>query len=137
TIVLGITNMSDMKSVGKTMAKAMGLFYVLTGIALATGLLAVYLLQPGVGMNVNPALLDPSVAAKFSRQGAPGGFVEFAMHIIPSSFFGAFADGEVLPVLLLAILIGFGLAHAGHSGEPTLRIIDSFSHVLFAVFGFI
>jgi Na+/H+-dicarboxylate symporter len=137
TIVLGITNMSDMKSVGKTMIKAMGLFYVLTGIALATGLFAVYLLQPGVGMNVNPALLDPSVAAKFSRQGAPGGFIEFIMHIIPNSFFGAFADGEVLPVLLLAILIGFGLARTGHSGEPTLRAIDSFSHVLFAVFGFI
>src|SRR5438876_746160 len=71
TIVLGIAKISDLKTVGKTLVKAMGLFYILTFIALGTGLAAVYLLQPGVGMNVNPALLDPSVAAKFVKTGAP------------------------------------------------------------------
>jgi Na+/H+-dicarboxylate symporter len=59
------------------------------------------------------------------------------MHIIPASFFGAFAEGEVLPVLLLAILIGFGIAHTGQSARPVLDAIDSFSHVLFTVFGFL
>lgn len=137
TIVLGIAKMTDLKEVGKTMVKAMGLFYILTFIALGTGLAAVYLLQPGVGMHVNPALLDPSVAAKFVKTGAPKGFVEFVMHIIPNSFFGAFAEGEVLPVLLLAILIGFGLARTGPSGKPVLEGIESFSHVLFTVFGFL
>lgn len=137
TIVLGIAKMTDLKEVGKTMIKAMGLFYILTFIALGTGLAAVYLLQPGVGMHVNPALLDPSVAAKFVKTGAPKGFVEFVMHIIPNSFFGAFAEGEVLPVLLLAILIGFGLARTGPSGKPVLEGIESFSHVLFTVFGFL
>lgn len=137
TIALGIAKMSDLKEVGKTLAKAMGLFYLLTFIALGTGLAAVYLLQPGVGMNVNPALLDPSVAAKFVKTGAPKGFIEFIMHIIPNSFFGAFAEGEVLPVLLLAILIGFGLSRTGPSGKPVLEGIESFSHVLFTVFGFL
>jgi Na+/H+-dicarboxylate symporter len=137
TIVLGIAKMTDLKEVGKTLVKAMGLFYILTFIALGTGLAAVYLLQPGVGMHVNPALLDPSVAAKFVKTGAPKGFVEFVMHIIPNSFFGAFAEGEVLPVLLLAILIGFGLARTGPSGKPVLEGIESFSHVLFTVFGFL
>lgn len=137
TIVLGIAKISDLKTVGKTLVKAMGLFYILTFIALGTGLAAVYLLQPGAGMNVNPALLDPSVAANFVKTGAPKGFVEFVMHIIPHSFFGAFAEGEVLPVLLLAILIGFGLSRTGPSGKPLLEGIESFSHVLFTAFGFL
>ena len=137
TIALGIAKMIDLKEVGKTLVKAMGLFYVLTFIALGTGLAAVYLLQPGTGMHVNPALLDPSVAAKFVKTGAPKGFTEFVMHIIPNSFFGAFAEGEVLPVLLLAILTGFGLARTGRSGKTMLDGIESFSHVLFTVFGFL
>ncbi|MRV72625.1 C4-dicarboxylate transporter DctA [Duganella sp. FT92W] len=137
TIALGIANMNDMKQVGKTMAKAMGLFYALTLIALLTGLAAVMLIQPGVGMNVNPALLDAGVAAKYMKSGAPSGFVEFLLHIIPHTFFGAFAEGEVLPVLFLAILVGFGLARTGADGKAAHTAIESFSHVLFNVFGFL
>lgn len=137
TIALGIAKMSDLKGVGKTMLKAMGLFYVLTLIALAVGLAAVYWLEPGVGMNVNPALLDPSVAAKYVKPDAPTGFVPFLMSIIPQTFFGAFAEGHVLPVLLLALLVGFALAHTRSSGKPVLEWLDSFSHVLFTVFGFL
>jgi Na+/H+-dicarboxylate symporter len=59
------------------------------------------------------------------------------MHIIPASFFGAFADGEVLPLLLLGILVGFGIARNGPGGKPMLQALDSFSHVLFTVFGFL
>jgi Na+/H+-dicarboxylate symporter len=137
TIALGIANMSNMKEVATTMAKAMGLFYVLTFIALMTGLAAIYLVQPGVGMNINPALLDHGVVAKYAKGAAPSGFVEFVMHIIPSTFVGAFAEGEVLPVLLLAILVGFGLSRIGAAGKPVHVVIDSFSHVLFAIFGFL
>lgn len=137
TIALGIANMSDMKGVARTMGKAMGLFYLLTLVALMTGLAAVYLIHPGTGMNVNPALLDAGVAAKYVKSGAPTGFVAFLMHIIPSTFFGAFAEGEVLPVLFLAILVGFGLARTGAAGKPMLVGIDAFSHVLFSVFGFL
>ncbi len=137
TIALGIANMSDMKGVARTMGKAMGLFYVLTFIALATGLAAVYLFHPGVGMNIDPAALDAGVAAKYSKGGAPTGFVAFVMHIIPTTFFGAFAEGEVLPVLLLAILVGFGLSRVGAAAKPVHAAIDGFSHVLFAVFGFL
>jgi Na+/H+-dicarboxylate symporter len=137
TIALGIAKMSNMKEVGKTLVKAMGLFYLLTFIALATGLAAVYLMQPGAGMHISPSALDPSIAAKYVKPDAPHGFVPFVMHIIPASFFGAFAEGEVLPVLLLAILIGFGIAHTGQTARPVLDAIDSFSHVLFTVFGFL
>jgi Na+/H+-dicarboxylate symporter len=115
----------------------MALFYVLTILALITGLVAVSLMQPGAGMNIDPATLDASVAARYSKQAAPKGFVEFVLHIIPNSFFGAFAEGEVLPVLLLAVLIGFGLARIGVAGKAALDAIDAFSHALFATFGFI
>ncbi|MEP7099110.1 MAG: C4-dicarboxylate transporter DctA [Burkholderiales bacterium] len=136
TIVSGITSLNDSKEIGKTLLKSMGLFYVLTILALFTGLAAVLLLQPGHGMHIDPTHLDASVAAKFGNK-APQGFTEFALHIIPHSFFGAFADGEVLPVLLLAVLCGFGLTRIGRSAQPVLDSIDGFSHMLFAAFGFI
>ena len=136
TIVLGITSLNDGKEIGKTLLKSMGLFYVLTILALLTGLAAVMLLQPGHGMHIDPTHLDASVAAKFGNQ-APQGFTEFALHIIPHSFFGAFAEGEVLPVLLLAVLCGFGLTRIGKAAQPVLDSIDGFSHMLFAAFGFI
>jgi aerobic C4-dicarboxylate transport protein len=137
TIVSGITSLNDTREIGKALVKSMGLFYALTALALLVGLAAVLIIEPGVGMHVSPSSLDPSVSARFTKEAAPSGFAEFLLHIIPTSFFGAFADGEVLPVLLVAILIGFGLTRVGNAGEPILRGIDSFSHVLFATFGFI
>jgi aerobic C4-dicarboxylate transport protein len=137
TIVSGITSLSDTREIGKTLVKSMGLFYVLTILALVVGLASVMVIQPGVGMHISPASLDASVAAKYATQAAPAGFVEFFMHIIPHSFFGAFAEGEVLPVLLISIIVGFGLTRIGEAGQPVLKGIESFSHVLFAAFGFI
>ena len=136
TIVSGITSLGDSKEIGKTLLKAMGLFYALTIIALLTGLAAVFLLEPGVGMHIDPKMLDATVAARFSK-GAPMGFVDFALHIIPNAFVGAFAEGEVLPVLLLAVLCGFGLTRIGGAGRAVLDGIDSFAHMLFAAFGLI
>ncbi len=136
TIVSGITSLGESKEIGKTLIKSMGLFYVLTILALLTGLTAVLLLQPGAGMHIDPKTLDASIVAKFSK-GSPMGFTEFVLHIIPQSFFGAFAEGEVLPVLLLAVLCGFGLTHIGRAGRVVLDGIDSFSHMLFAAFSLI
>ena len=137
TIVSGITSLGDSKEIGKTLLKSMGLFYALTIAALLTGLAAVFLLQPGAGMHIDPKHLDAAVAAKYTSQVPARGFVEFVMHIIPNSFFGAFAEGEVLPVLLLAVLCGFGLTRIGRAGQVVLDGIDSFAHMLFAAFGFI
>jgi Na+/H+-dicarboxylate symporter len=137
TIVTGITALGDSREIGKTLLKAMGLFYALTILALLTGLAAVLLMQPGAGMHIDPKQLDASVASRFASQVHIHGFVDFALHIIPNAFFGAFADGEVLPVLLLAVLCGFGLARIGTSARPVLEGIDGFSHMLFAAFGMI
>lgn len=137
TIVSGITSLREGGGIGRTLVKAMGLFYALTIVALLTGLAAVFLLQPGAGMHIDPAHLDAAVAAKYSAQVPPRGFTEFVLHIIPSSFFGAFAEGEVLPVLLLSVLCGFGLTKIGAAAKPVLDAIDGFSHMLFTAFGFI
>ncbi|MEO5736033.1 MAG: C4-dicarboxylate transporter DctA [Variovorax sp.] len=137
TIVTGITSLGDSKEIGKTLLKAMGLFYALTIIALLTGLVTVFLMQPGAGMHIDPKNLDASVASRFASQVHIHGFTDFALHIIPNAFFGAFAEGEVLPVLLLAVLCGFGLSRIGASAKPVLDGIDGFSHMLFAAFGII
>ncbi|MDE5445306.1 C4-dicarboxylate transporter DctA [Bradyrhizobium sp. CSA207] len=137
TIVSGINSISDSRDVARTLVKAMALFYLLTVLALLAGLIAVSLIQPGAGMHVSLSTLDPSVAAKFTKQAGTSGFADFVLHIIPHSFFGAFADGEVLPVLLVSVLIAFGLSRAGDGGAVVTNAIDSFSRVLFVSFGFI
>ena len=137
TIVSGVASLNDTKEVGKTMLKSMGIFYVLTIVALLIGWAAVALIQPGVGLHIDPAHLDASVVSKYSKSEAGMGFVAFVMHIIPHSFFGAFAEGEVLPVLLLAILFGFALTRIGKAGELAQSAIESFASALFAIFGFI
>lgn len=137
TIVSGINSISDSREIGRTLVKSMALFYLLTVLALLAGLFAVSLIQPGVGMHVAVSTLDPSVAAKFIKQAGATGFAEFVLHIIPHSFFGAFADGEVLPVLLISVLIAFGLSRAGDGGVVVTKAVDSFSQVLFVSFGFI
>ena len=137
TIVSGVASLNDSKEVGKTLLKAMGIFYVLTLLALVTGWVAIDLIEPGVGMHIDPTHLDASVVAKYSKAGAGMGFTEFLLHIIPHSFFGAFAEGEVLPVLLLAILFGFALTRIGKAGELANAAIESFASALFMVFNFI
>lgn len=137
TIVSGINSISDSREVARTLVKSMALFYLLTVLALLAGLVAVSLIQPGVGMHVSVNTLDASVAAKFTKQAAATGFADFMLHIIPHSFFGAFADGEVLPVLLLSVLIAFGLSRAGDGGAVVTKAVESFSQVLFVSFGFI
>ena len=137
TIVSGITSLSDNREIGKTLLKAMGLFYALTVLALLTGLAAVFLMQPGAGMHIDPTHLDAAVAAKYASQVPPRGFTEFVLHIIPGSFFGAFAEGEVLPVLLISVLCGFGLTKIGATGQAVVAGIDAFAHMLFTAFGFI
>ena len=137
TIVLGITNMSEKRGVGKTLLKAMGLFYALTIIALVIGLLSVFIMKPGAGMNIDPASIDKSVVQQYATKAAAMSFSEFFLHITPHTFFGAFSEGEVLPVLFLAIVIGFALTRVGAAGQLVIEGIEAFSHVLFAAFGFL
>src|SRR3954468_25044520 len=137
TIVTGITSLTDSRKIGRTLGKSLGLFYVLTVLSLLIGLASVLIMRPGRGLHIDPTHLDPSVAVNATKDAPPPGFANFVLHIVPETFFGAFSDGEVLPVLLLAVLCGFGLSRIGGVGEPLLRWINSFSHMLFAVFGYL
>lgn len=138
TIVLGIAGMQDMKKVGRVGLKALIYFEVLTTIALVIGLVVINIVQPGRGMNVDPATLDPTQVSGYVKTNAEsGGVVGFILHIIPDTIVDAFAKGELLQVLLFAILLGFGLSRIGPRAQPFIKGLKSLSDGLFAVIGII
>nr|WP_198980828.1 dicarboxylate/amino acid:cation symporter [Herbaspirillum sp. ASV7] len=135
TVVIGIAGMEDMKKVGKTGGLALLYFEVVSTVALIIGLLLVNFLQPGVGMNVDPTTLDTKSIASYTAPGKLGSVTDFVMSIIPSSMFDAFAKGDVLQVLLVAVLFGFALHKFGGRGTLVFDFIEKISHVLFSVVG--
>jgi Na+/H+-dicarboxylate symporter len=137
TIAGGISSLRNRAQIGKTLLKAMGLFYALTTIALVTGLVSVWLLHPGVGLNIDATSLDPAVAAQYTGTVRSFGVAEFLLRLIPHTFLGAFTEEAVLPVLLVGILVGFALVSVGKRGEPVSKGIEALSAVLFAIFGFL
>ncbi len=137
TVVHGIASMEDMKKVGRVGIKALVYFEVMTTVALIIGLVVVNLWQPGAGMNIDPATLDTKAIATYTARAGEQSTVEFLMHIIPATVVGAFADGEILQVLLLAILFAFSLHWLGERGKPLLHIIDQTAHVFFGIVGIV
>ena len=137
TVVVGIAGMEDMKKVGRVGGKALLYFEVVTTLALIIGLVVVNVLKPGAGMNVDPATLDTGAIAKFTAKAGEQSVVDFVLHIIPNSVVGAFAEGEILQVLLFSVLFGFALSMMGQSGKPVVKLVEDISHALFAAIGFI
>ena len=137
TVVVGIAGMEDMKKVGKTGGLALLYFEVVSTIALIVGLVIVNLIAPGDGMNINAATLDTKGIAAYTGPGKLQGTVEFLLNIIPSSVFDAFAKGEILQVLLFAVMFGFALHKFGGRGTLVFDMIEKTSHVLFSIVGII
>ena len=133
TVVSGIAGMESMKSVGKTGGVALLYFEIVSTIALLIGLLVINIWKPGVGMNVDPSTLDTSGISKFVESGQQQSTVDFFMHTIPNTVVGAFAEGEILQVLLFALMFGFALHKLGDAGKPVLKFIDQISHVFFNI----
>ncbi|MCL6243174.1 MAG: dicarboxylate/amino acid:cation symporter [Acinetobacter amyesii] len=133
TVVSGIAGMESMKSVGKTGGVALLYFEIVSTIALIIGLAVINIAKPGVGMNVDPASLDTSGISKYVESGAAQSTQEFFMNIIPNTVVGAFAEGEILQVLLFALLFGFALHKLGDAGKPVLKFIDQIAHVFFNI----
>jgi aerobic C4-dicarboxylate transport protein len=137
TVVMGIAGMDNLRHVGRVGLYALGYFEVVTTLALVLGLVLVNVLAPGAGMHVDPASLDAAKVASYAGQAEKQGVVDFLLNIIPVSMFDAFAKGEILQVLLVAILCGFALQACG-ARVATLRAgIEGFSAVLFRVVGYI
>ena len=137
TVVTGIAGMESMKAVGKTGAIALIYFEVVSTLALIIGLCVVNVLQPGAGMNVDPSSLDASAISVYADQAQSQGIIPFLLDVIPASVIGAFAGGNILQVLLFAVLFGFSLHHIGEKGKPIFNIIDGFSQVIFGIINMI
>jgi aerobic C4-dicarboxylate transport protein len=134
TVVTGIASMHDMRKVGRVGGKALLYFEIVSTVALAIGLLAAHLLQPGKGFNVDPSTLDASAVSGYAAQATHGeGLAGFFMHIIPDTFVGAFTQGDILPVLLIAMLFGSALAVMGEPAKPVISLIEALSKAFFKI----
>ncbi len=137
TMVHGIAHMADVARVGRVAIKAIVYFEVLTTIALIIGLVVINLWHPGSGMNVDLSKVNASVLAPYIKQTEAVGFVHFMMGVIPSTFVGAFSEGNILQVLFVSVLCGFALVLLGPTGKPLLDMIDVASQMIFKVVGLV
>jgi len=137
-VVHGIAGAGDLKRVGRVGVKALVYFELVTTVALALGLLLAFVFKPGVGMNVDPKALDASAMSAYvdnAHKLTGGGTIEFLTKLIPTTVVDAFAKGDVLQVLLFAILFGCALALIGERGKVVAHFIDDLSHVIFKIMG--
>jgi aerobic C4-dicarboxylate transport protein len=137
TVVVGIAGMEDMKKVGKTGGLALLYFEIVTTVALAIGLLIINVVKPGAGMHVDPSTLDTKSLGAYTGPGKMQDTTSFLMDIIPNTVTDAFAKGEILQVLLFAVMFGFALHRFGGRGTLVFDFVEKLSHVLFGIVGYI
>src|SRR4030081_1468572 len=133
TVVHGISSMGDLKRVGRVGLKALVYFEVVSTVALAIGLIVGEVLQPGNGFNIDPATIDPKSVATYVTKAKEESIVAHLLGIIPDSYFGALARGDLLQVLLISILSGFAIALMGERGQPITAAIDMAARVFFGI----
>jgi len=133
TVVVGIARMGDLHEVGRVGAKALLYFEVVSTISLIMGLVAVDVLQPGHGMNVDPATLDAKAVAGYATSAEHLSFVEFFVNIIPTSVVDAFARGNILQIILFGVLFGVSLAGFRERAKPLVDMLDLLLHGMFGI----
>ncbi|RZF28457.1 dicarboxylate/amino acid:cation symporter [Paraburkholderia sp. UYCP14C] len=134
TVVTGIAGMQDMKKVGRVGGKALLYFEAASTLALAIGLLAAHVIAPGKGFNVDPSTLDARAVSGYAAQAAHSdGIAGFIAHVIPETFAGALVQGDILPVLLIAMLFGTALALMGESAASVTNLIETLSKAFFRI----
>jgi aerobic C4-dicarboxylate transport protein len=133
TVVTGIAGVEDMKKIGKTGGLALIYFEAMSTVALALGLAVVNIVRPGRGMNVDTHTLDTASLAAYTGPGKLQSVTDFLLNVIPTTVVDAFAKGEILQVLLFAILFGFALQRLGTRGAAMMSFIDALSQVLFGI----
>ncbi|KTD31419.1 dicarboxylate/amino acid:cation symporter [Legionella maceachernii] len=137
TVVTGIASMKDIKEVGRIGIKALIYFEVMTTFALIIGLLIANIYHPGAGLNIDILSLNSKSIANYTPQTATFNTVDFILNIIPDTLASAFTKSEILPVLFISLLFGFGVLRGGEKLAPLTKLIDQFSVVLFSIIGFI
>ncbi len=134
TVVLGIAGAGDMKKVGRVGGKALLYFEVVSTFALAIGLVIMNVVRPGDGFNVDPATLDAKAVSTYAKAATEQSTVDFFLHIIPKTFTDAFTgSGDLLQVLLVAILFGYAMMQMGKAGQAVHVFIEDASHIFFAM----
>lgn len=133
TVVSGIASMQDLKKVGRVGGKALLYFEVVSTLALLIGLVVGNLVHPGSGFNVNSATLDARAVSEYAGQAKSQSITEFLLHIIPTTVVDAFAKGDILQVVFVAILFGLALSAMGDRCKPLVALIDSITHAVFGV----
>ncbi len=133
TVVTGIAGMRDLKQVGRVGVKALIYFEIVTTLALIIGLLVVNFVQPGAGMNIDASTLDTKDIASYVTKAKEQSTVEFLLNIVPTTLVGAFAEGNILQVLLIALLFAFALQAMGERGRGLLDLIEQVSKVMFGI----
>jgi aerobic C4-dicarboxylate transport protein len=137
TVVVGIARMGDLKEAGRVGAKALVYFEVVSTVALLLGLVAANLLQPGRGMNIDAAKLDPSAISAYTASAQHLGVVQFLLNIIPSSAAEPFVSGNMLQVILIGVLFGAALAQFRTQAAPLIDLLDLLLRGMFNVVKFI
>ena len=133
TVVTGIAGMENLKKVGRIGGKALLYFEIVSTLALFTGMLVGNIAHPGSGFNVNPATLDAKSVADYAGAAKQQSVTDFLMNIIPTTMVDAFAKGNILQVLFVAILFGFALSIVGPKCRPVVELFDAMTHAVFAV----
>jgi aerobic C4-dicarboxylate transport protein len=134
TVVLGIAGAGDMKKVGRVGGKALIYFEVVSTVALLIGLVIANSIRPGAGFGVDPASLNASAVADYTKRAATQTTTDFILRIIPTTFFDAFVgSGDLLQVLFVAILFGYAMTHMRQRGEAVHQFIEGCSHIFFAM----
>jgi aerobic C4-dicarboxylate transport protein len=133
TVVSGIASMQDMKKVGRVGGKALLYFEVVSTLALFIGLVIGNLVHPGSGFNVDAANLDAKAVAEYAGQAKAQSVTEFLLHIIPNTIVDAFAKGDILQVVFVAILFGLALSALGDRGKPLVTLLDSLTQTVFTI----
>jgi len=133
TVVSGIAGMQDVKKIGRVGGKALLYFEIVSTFALVIGLVVANTIQPGAGFNADTHTLDTKAIAQYTDKTKSLTTVDFLMNIIPNTVFDAFAKGDILQVLLVAVLFGFALSLLGERGRPVHKLIDDVSHAFFGM----
>jgi Na+/H+-dicarboxylate symporter len=133
TVAVGIARMGDMRRVGVVGLRAIIYFEIVSTLALLVGLAVGNLIQPGAGLHIEPAHLDEKAVAGYVTSAKSLTIVDFLIKMIPTNLVGAVAEGEILPVLVMAVLFGFALCHMGERGQRLAGLIDDFTHALFGI----
>ncbi len=134
TVVLGISGAGDMKKVGRVGGKALVYFEVVSTFALVIGLVVMNTIKPGSGFHADPAALDAKAVANYAKMASEQSSIDFLLHIIPKTLLDAFTGGgDLLQVLLVAILFGYAMTHMGRTGQGVHMFIEECSHIFFAM----